>query len=504
MTVIFNRDGHGPMIAVLLSAVLYSLTFPNPFFQYGLGWMAWLALVPLFIGLRDLTFSRRIYFGLVFGFVVYALILQWLWPLHIAGTLLFVLVLCLQPLIFIVFFPRQIHLSNLLYVPSLWAASEWLRALLLNGFCFSLGYSQAFIPQMAQLASWGGSYAVAFVIVFANYCLFLAVRDLKNRKPYLVLAVTVLAANFCYGSWRILELPSGKVPILVAGIQPNIQAQDKLNAGLYDSNMERHVALTKKALQDRNADLVVWPETAFPWDVLNDPIWHERVKQLARDSQVPLLLGTATVNNTQNFNSALMISPDGTTAGVYHKNQLVPLCEYCPKNKFFQWIQKWSHLEGFDFSAGKQQPMFSISPAARPSVDFGVLICSESCYPKAARRLSRQGADFVVVMLNDAWFNKPEAMMVHAQNAVMRAIETGRDFVSVANTGWTFRADNRGLINGNDALPLQKPDAAIFPAFPREKQTPYARIGDIFSVACMLFVIIIRLHRRPRSMSLES
>lgn len=478
------------MLAVLTSAILFSLAFPNAFLKYGLGFAAWFALVPFFIGCQNLPLSRRIWRGLIFGLVAYGLILQWLWPLHIAGTMLFVLVLCVQPVIFSLFyFHKPQSLLNLFYIPSLWVVSEWLRTVLLNGFCFSLGYSQAFIPQTAQLASLGGSYAVAFVIVWVNYCLSAAVRFPEQRKFYLGLAVIVFAANFCFGTWKTLQDTHLKSSIIVAGIQPDIKPHDKLNPNLYHNNIQTHIALTKQALQNGKADLIVWPETAFPWDVLQDPVWHPRIKQLAMDLQTPLMLGAATFQDEKNFNSAVMIDVNGETKGIYHKNHLVPFCEYCPANKFFRWMKHLSHLADFDFTAGKTQPIFSLGWRARSSAGFGVLICSESCYPSAARRLAKGGADFVVVMLNDGWFQRPEAMMIHAQNAIMRAIETGRDFVSVANTGWTFHADHHGVVSS--FLPLQQPQSDIFPIVPRENQTLYARIGDIFAAACLLFVIIV-------------
>ncbi|MBL8014476.1 MAG: apolipoprotein N-acyltransferase, partial [Candidatus Omnitrophica bacterium] len=404
-------------------------------------------------------------------------------PVSISGTLLFVAALSIQPLVFLTFYRRENTFLNLIYVSSLWVASEWLRTILLNGFCFSLGYSQSFLPQMAQLASLGGSYAVAFVIVMVNGGLYSAVVTREKRAFYLSLAAIIFAANFMYGTSKLLAVHHDRTPVMVAGIQPNIPRHDKLNPNLYDSNIETHITLTTKALQVRKADLIIWPETAFPWDLLNDPVWHGRIKQLVRNSQTFFLLGVATFRNDQNFNSALMFSPGGNLEGVTHKNHLVPFCEYFPKIKIFQWLQDRLQFAGFDFTAGKQKQLFSMG-----LVRFGVLICSESCYPQTARRLSQNGSDFIVVMLNDGWFDKPAAMMIHAQNAVMRAIETGRDFISVANTGWTFRADHHGMVSA--FLSLQRQETGIFPAIPRESQTVYARIGDIFSAACLLFVII--------------
>lgn len=476
------------MIAIVISAVLCSLSFPNALTIDGFPLLAWIALVPLLIGLRNIDGKNRLWAGLIFGAVAYGLILQWLWPLHVLGTMLFVLVLTIQPMIFIYFYRETQHpIFNLLYVPSLWVVSEWMRTLFLQGFCFSLGYSQAFVPSMIQSAAWGGTYAVAFVIVLVNSCLYSAIQVPRRRKLYLASALAIVVINFCYGWGHLRDLPGKPLGIAVAGIQANIEPHIKLDPDHFDANIQKHVELTRNIPGTNQADLIVWPETAFPWDVRKDQWWFPQMQQLARDSEAGLVLGTAAIENGRDLNSAFVLDAQGRPSGIYHKNHLIPFCEFCPS----PWLRRFPHLSGFDFLAGTEQKVFPLTAGTEISARFGVLICSESCYPKSARRLTDLGADFILVILNDGWFKKPEAIMIHAQNAVLRAVETGRDVVSVGNTGGTFRVSRQGVIGKDELLGLQQAAAGRFAVTQGGHRTIYSRIGDIFAVVCLLFVIMI-------------
>lgn len=483
------------MIAIVISAVLFSLSFPNALSIYGYPLLAWIALVPLLTGLKIIDGKKRLWAGLVFGTVAYGSILQWLWPLHILGTVLFVLVLTIQPMIFIYFYRETRHpIFNLLYVPSLWVVSEWMRTLFLQGFCFSFGYSQAFVPTMIQSAAWGGTYAVAFLIVLVNVCVSGAFQFRERRRFLLAMALAVIWVNYIYGLATMeLVTPIKKLPVWVAGVQANIEPHIKLDPDHFDANIHKHAELTRSILKANKVDLVVWPETAFPWDVRKDPLWFPQMQQLARSSGGVLVLGIAANDNGRDLNSALVLDSEGFSSGIYHKNHLVPFCEYCPVNPVLQGLERLGRLTGYDFLAGREQKVFSLASSADFPADFGVLICSESCYPKAARGLTKLGANFILVILNDGWFKKPEAIMVHAQNAVLRAVETGRDVVSVGNTGGTFRVDRSGVIEKEEFLELQKAGAGRFAVSRGKDQTIYSRIGDIFAVVCFLFVIMILL-----------
>jgi apolipoprotein N-acyltransferase len=65
----------------------------------------------------------------------------------------------------------------------------------------------------------------------------------------------------------------------------------------------------------------------------------------------------------------------------------------------------------------------------------GLLVCYESAFPWLARGLAAAGADLLVNLANDAWFEGTPALAQSLAHAQMRAIETRLPVVRVANNG---------------------------------------------------------------------
>ena len=56
----------------------------------------------------------------------------------------------------------------MLLAPVFWTALEWVRLGVTGQLWNALGYSQAYHPLLIQPATWGGVYAVSFLIVAIN------------------------------------------------------------------------------------------------------------------------------------------------------------------------------------------------------------------------------------------------------------------------------------------------------------------------------------------------
>ena len=150
----------------------------------------------------------------------------------------------------------------------------------------------------------------------------------------------------------------------------------------------------------------------------------------------------------------MLINDQGTVGGLYHKQALVPFAETMPLERFGV---KWGR--GYHFSAGDKPGILKLNNG---SVTFGVVICSESAHPSMVRQLRQQGAQFLVELSNDGWFTDKASYMLHAQAAVMRAVENRLWVIRAANTGFSFAVDPNGLIQGGGNLKLGKEGFGIF------------------------------------------
>src|SRR6185436_9141029 len=101
---------------------------------------------------------------------------------------------------------------------------------------------------------------------------------------------------------------------------------------------------------------------------------------------------------------------------------------------------------GFDanLSPGVRQTIFQLKNGDK-TAHFGVLICYEDTDSELARRLRRDGADFLVNISNDAWFGLSE-LDQHFVAARFRAIENRVGVVRSGNNGITGVIDPLGRV----------------------------------------------------------
>jgi apolipoprotein N-acyltransferase len=479
------------------SAGLFYFSFPNIISVKGAPLCAWGCVLPFLYILDGRRMRDRFLLGLAWGFLTHAMLVSWLIPVSVGGWAVFVAALAVQGVVFALLFPSTAPSATvkLFLIPCAWVVSEWARTLMMGGFSWSLGYSQAPVPELIQVASIGGVYAVAWIMVFVNAAVYLVGRTRGQRNRLWLLAVGILGIAILGGALRILLAPpamrtSTRLPDVfrVATIQPNISREDKTREDLYDAHALQHMTMTKKAVTAGwlgKADLVVWPETAFTDDVLTDTKWRPRLEASARGLGVNILVGSALFWNSRDLNSAVLLSSAGDWKSVYHKMRLVPFSEFTPKGA--EGVAKALHIGRYHFSAGVRPGNMELQGAR----GFGVVICSEEFYPEMFQHLVAAKSQFAVVMLNDGWFSRREALYLHALAAPLRAVESGIPVVRSANTGRTCAFDAYGRRIGRPVEPGRSAVAVYDMPAPAGK-TFYARYADVFALLCLVFVIMMR------------
>ena len=167
-----------------------------------------------------------------------------------------------------------------------------------------------------------------------------------------------------------------------------------------------------------------------------------------------LLIGMASLIDGKDYNSALLVNANGQSAGLYHKQALVPFAETTPLSALgINWGR------GYHFSSGNKMGILRLS---RKPFLFGVVICSESAHPSMVRQLRGEGAKFLVEISNDGWFTDKASYMLHAQAAIMRAVENHLWVIRAANTGFSFAVDPDGNIHEDGNIKLGHQGFGIF------------------------------------------
>ena len=84
------------------------------------------------------------------------------------------------------------------------------------------------------------------------------------------------------------------------------------------------------------------------------------------------------------------------------KRHVVPLGEFVPMDKTFPILRKLTPIGG-NFGTGKGAQLFQDN---RRPIRIGMLICFEDVFPALARESVQSGANLLINITNDGWFNE--------------------------------------------------------------------------------------------------
>ncbi len=364
-----------PLAAALVSGVATALALPLvvPFVSIRqvdpggrLELVAWVALVPVLLALRGCRGAwPAARLGLVAGTAYFFAAIYWVshamtafGGLSLAFALFALTLLVLYmaahwALAFAVAARVRSRLGWPLWavLPPVWVAAELLRNYLFSGFPWAdLGYTQVRTLPVAQLASLAGVYGIAALVVLVNAALAEVAAALLERRARPLrapaTAAALLAIALAYGELHLRSVRAevAAAPELRVGVvQPNID-QSTHNARRFHEEyiLERLVPPTVEA--DRaGADLVVWPEAAYPFDVPPDiRTFDVRGSGIPLLSRAHLLAGAPTVEwlpppapgerkVPKVGNMLFLLAPDLQVLGPYQKLHLVPFGEYVPE-----------------------------------------------------------------------------------------------------------------------------------------------------------------------------
>lgn len=105
----------------------------------------------------------------------------------------------------------------------------------------------------------------------------------------------------------------------------------------------------------------------------------------------------------------------------------------------------------------------------------------------------KNGADFLAIITNDAWWDETQGHKQHLSLARLRAIETRRDIARSANTGISAFINQKGEITSQTKY--NEKTALRGKVTLNQKQTLYVLWGDYIAkasiaIAAILFILL--------------
>ena len=495
------------------SGILLALSFP----KFGHPAVAWIALTPLLVALaapavgRGSTLRHAFFLGLTTGAVYFGGTLYWLVTvmaryggMHvlvavpIAGAL--VAYLALFPALFALVVRRVIlahGAAALMAAPLVWVATEFGRSYLFTGFPWVLlGYSQATVLPIAQLASVFGVFGLSMLVASVGAALAMVVPGRARRAAYgpAVVVLLVVAGVAMWGSRRVAagEWTRAGTAIRVGIVQGNVDQAEKWDPARADAIFQEYLRMTRDAIRE-GAAFVLWPESSTPFMFEEDPGRAAQIRRVARESRVPILVGSDQVERgtpARYFNAAFLVGPDGSAGRAYRKMHLVPFGEYVPLRRVLFFAAPLVESVS-DFSPGREAVLFSVA-GHRVSTS----ICYEIVYPDLVRAFVAGGSELLTTITNDAWYGRASAPYQHFEQASLRAIEAGRYLVRSANTGISGIVDPYGRVAARTAL--FAPAVVVGEARFLGTSTFYARHGDVLAYAAVVMTALLLIAARRR------
>jgi len=293
--------------ACLLSAVLLRLSYPVP------GWypLAWVALVPWLIVVRDGSGRAAIGGSALMGLVGAGLCLSWQYIVNFwAGLGLTIYV----GAYFVLFAwlvraaTRRLRVPWMIAAPVIWTGCEFFRGFFITGLPWLfLGHTQQPFLGLIQVCDLFGVPVLSFLVMAANaFVAEVALMALRRQMAWRRVAAGALfvaalvGGTLGYGHWRLGHVPGREGP-LVGIVQANVPQEVKNTRDIEEMAqiILDHIETTKRlrALPGgRRLDLIVWPESMvqFPLNRRDyesmAELWR-RFVELARLMGCPILIG---------------------------------------------------------------------------------------------------------------------------------------------------------------------------------------------------------------------
>ena len=328
-----------------------------------------------------------------------------------------------------------------------------------------IAYTQADAP-ISKIAAIGGASALSALAVLMGLILFYGAKrefSLITFVPFLFLLVPLTLSVISATNVLMIQ---GNVPQM--GLDFNSRAK-----AVFTNHFER---TQEELAKDANVDLVLWPENSV--DV--DPFLNQDVKQALDSIQKPLIIGAILGKGNNFLNTSILWG--GELPPIYIKQHLTPFGEYIPLRSLASMISPYTDRVT-DFEPGQSQVLFTIKEAV-----IAPIICFELVDDQLLHEAALS-SNILAVQTNSATFGMSAESAQQLSITRIRAIEHGRNIVSVSTTGYSAVIDYQGKVLKKTSMGT--PDTIRAEVDLLQGQTPRDKAGDWALVGTLFMLLVV-------------
>ncbi|MFQ6777926.1 MAG: apolipoprotein N-acyltransferase [Alphaproteobacteria bacterium] len=303
----------------------------------------------------------------------------------------------------------------------------WFREWMLTGFPWNpVSNILLKFPLIANSMSVWGALGLSFVITGGIAAVIELIRNYKKIIYWIAVFVffILFGLGMFFGNANIQDsnVKSNKNIPMIRIVQPALNQSVKMA-----KTRNEAIEIANKKIQDlidltgniNNVDLIVYPETMYPFVVLDD----DEIP-IAKHLNKTIVFGANTFKNNRMYNSMVFVNSNGEMVHVYDKYHLVPFGEYKPLGILPAPV---------DLAKGKGREIIKLNYNEKDNVLIAPAVCYEIVFSGAVA--NDENIDFIINITNDNWFGKTPGTFQHLDMVRRYAIESGLAVVRANYSG---------------------------------------------------------------------
>jgi apolipoprotein N-acyltransferase len=280
-----------------------------------------------------------------------------------------------------------------------------------------------------------------------------------------------------------------RVALVQGGGQRGLSQEEVSPTSVYEAQLAATLAVESARPSPR---LVLWPEDVVPLDrPLAGSPQAALLSRLATELHTTLVVGVTEPASATTFrNEVVAWGPGGHIVGVFEKVHRVPFGEYVPYRSLFS---HFADLSGVPVDA---VPGHGTGLMRTPAGPLGLLVSFEIFYAGRSHESVRAGAELLAVPTNTSSYGTSQVPTQEIAAAAVQAVQTGRDLVQAAPTGFSAVVTQRGVVLQRSALSRRQVLFATVAL--RRGLTPYDHWGDLPVVVLAALALVAGWVRQLR------
>jgi len=327
-------------------------------------------------------------------------------------------------------------------------------------------------PLLVTAGVWASGVAAATAVTWVR------ARTGQVRRPGPALAGTcVVLAGVVVLAVTGAVAPDGGRPVRTLGVAlvqgggvRGLSKDEVVPATVYEAQVAATVSLAR---HDASPGLVLWPEDVVALDrSLAGSPEAAFLSGLARQLRSTVMAGVTEPASATTFRNEIVAwGPSGRIVAAFEKVHRVPFGEYVPYRSFFA---HFADLSGVPTDA---VPGHGSGLVRTPAGPLGVLVSFEVFYAGRSHSSVRAGAELLAVPTNTSSYSTSQVPSQEIAAAKVQAVQTGRDLVQAAPTGFSAVVTQRGVVVERSVLGARQVLTATVAL--RRGLTPYDHWGDL-------------------------